>query len=85
MVGTQLNSALTTTVVGCVKNILTAYLGTEPICLRFFLFCFSLGVSLSDEFAGMIGIFGDYAFNVPNFVGLNVSIIGNRVKLSCLG
>ena len=48
---TQYNSALTTAVIGCLKNVATSYLG-------------------------MI-LFPDFVFNIPNFLGINISIAGS--------
>ena len=48
---TSFNSALTTAVIGCLKNVITSYLG-------------------------MI-FFTDFNFSWPNFIGINISIIGS--------
>ena len=50
---TAVNSALTTAVIGCAKNVFTTYLG-------------------------MLFLPG-YAFSIPNFVGLNISIVGSII------
>jgi solute carrier family 35 protein len=64
---TSVNSPLTTTVVGCLKNISTAY-----IAMLGFGTALRLG-SLSHR-AG-----GDYVFSWPNFIGLNIAMSGGLV------
>ena len=54
---TAYNSALTTAVIGCLKNVATAYLG-------------------------MI-LFSDFSYNLPNFLGINISIAGSIYYTYC--
>jgi len=65
---TQFNSALTTTIIGCLKNISITYLGNRLPLLQH-KFC-----SLSGMFIG-----GDYVFSWVNFTGLNISVVASLV------
>ena len=54
---TAYNSALTTAVIGCLKNVVTAYVGML--------------------------IFSDFDFNMLNFAGINLSIVGSIYYTYC--
>jgi hypothetical protein len=54
---TAYNSALTTAVIGCLKNVATAYLGML--------------------------LFSDFSYNLPNFIGINISIAGSIYYTYC--
>ena len=54
---TAYNSALTTAVIGCLKNVATSYLGML--------------------------MFSDFSYNLPNFIGINISIAGSIYYTYC--
>ena len=85
---TAYNSALTTTIVGCLKNILITYLGKisfyQAIFIHlcdFMIFFMSIQYSLVMNLIIFSGIFigGDYQYSLVNFIGLNISVVGSLI------
>lgn len=71
---TAFNSALTTTIVGCLKVKKLYYCKSLNIYKRIDLILQNILVTYVGMYIG-----GDYIFSITNFIGLNISMIGSLV------